>query len=203
MTQVHVVIHNPYYSPSSLSTAVCWATVKKWSLTMAWSQYRVVFMSTCHEMCIRVCTRLGSWGVYSSKWRFISALSSKSESLLCVPILRCSRVTEHSTEAFWSSQVCTSPVTLAEWQKGANGCCYARLPEHLLQVTLLFHCHLAPSDSTGNSALLFQFLPPTLHRIDAIFCHELINNLCRGRCELLHSNQSQLEPWDCWAAELL
>lgn len=109
---------------------------------------------------------------------------------MCVPILRCSRVTEHSVEACWSSQVCTSPVTLAEWQKGANGCCYARLPEHLLWVTLLFHCHFAPSDSTGKSALLFQYLPPNLHLIDAIFRQELMNDLCCGRCELLHSNQS-------------
>ncbi len=110
---------------------------------------------------------------------------------ICVPILRRSRVTEHSVEAFWSSQVCTSPVTTAEWQKGANGCCYAWLPEHLLRVTLLFHCHLAPSDSTGKSALLFPSLPPNLHLIDAILCHQLINDLCSRRCELLHFNQSQ------------
>lgn len=55
MTKVHVVILNPYYSPSSLSTAVCWVAVKKLSLTMAWSQYRVVFMSTCHQTCMDVC----------------------------------------------------------------------------------------------------------------------------------------------------
>lgn len=129
-------------------------------------------MSTCHQMCMTVCRYKSVYqvGKCAAVRRFISALSSKSESLsMCVPILRCSRVTEHSMEAFWSSQVCTSPVTLAEWQKGANGCCYARLPEHLLWVTLLFHCHLAPSDSTGNGALLFQFLPPNLHLIDAIF----------------------------------
>lgn len=31
----------------------------------------------------------------------------------------------------------------------------------------------------------------TLHLIDAIFRNELINDLCWGRCELLHSNQSR------------
>lgn len=55
VTKVHVVILNPYYSPSSLSAAVCWAAVKKWTLTMAWSQCTVVLMSTCHEMCMNVC----------------------------------------------------------------------------------------------------------------------------------------------------
>lgn len=126
-----------------------------------WPEARIelCFVSTCHQTCMDVCRDeslqpVGECrGVYG---RFVSALSSKSENLLCVSILRCSRV----TEAFWSSQVCTSPVTLAEWQKGANGCCYARLPEHLLRVTLFFHCHLTPSDSAGMSALLFLFLPP-------------------------------------------
>jgi len=97
-------------------------------------------------------------------------------------------------------QVRTSPVTLAEWQQGANGCCYAQLPEHLLRVTLLFHCHLAPSDSSGKQ--LFQSLPPNLHLIDAIFLHELMNDLCCGRCELQHSNQPQLN-YHCEPAEVL
>lgn len=138
-------------------------------------------------MCACLCRdkSVYQFGKCEVAWRFITSLSRKSESLwcvpMCMPILHHSRVTEHSMEAFWSSQVCTSPVTLAEWQKGANGCCYARLPEHLLWVTLLFHCHLAPSDSTGKRALLFQFLPPNLHLIDAIFRQELINDLCCGR----------------------
>lgn len=55
MTKAHVVFLNPYYSPSSLSTAVCPAAVKKLSLTMARSQYRVVFMSTCHQTLMNVC----------------------------------------------------------------------------------------------------------------------------------------------------
>lgn len=55
VTKVHVVILNPYYFPSSLSTVVCRATVKKLSLTMAWSQCRVVFLSTCHQTCMDVC----------------------------------------------------------------------------------------------------------------------------------------------------
>lgn len=172
MTKVHVVILNPHYSPSSLSTVVCWAVLKKIALTMAWSQYRVVSMNTCHQTCLNVCRGNSVdqvWKACGRVWRFITVLSSLSESLLCMPILQCSHVTKHGMEAFWPSQICTSPVTLAEWQKGANGCCYARLPEHLLRVTLFFHCHLALSDSTGSSALLFQFLPPNLHLIDAIF----------------------------------
>lgn len=124
-----------------------------------WPEASVEFLSCCHGTCagITVCIRC------QSLWRFISALSSKSESLLCVPIF-----TEPSVDACCCSRVCTSPVTPAEWQKGANGYCYARLPEHLLCVTLLSHCHLAPSDSTGDSALLFQFFPPNLHLMDAV-----------------------------------
>lgn len=142
-----------------------------------------------------MCAELRVCLAFRSMCSFISALSSKSLLCMavCVPVLHCNRVTEHRMEAFWPSQVCTSPVTLAEWQKGANGCCYARIPEHLLWVTPLFHCHLAPSDSAGKSAMLFQFLPPNLHLMDAIFRHELMNDLYRGRCESLHSNQSQLK----------
>lgn len=88
----------------------------------------------------------------STRWRLLSALSAPR--LQRAPVLRCRRVTERGGEAFWSSQVCTSPVTPAEWQRGANGCCYARLPEHLLWVTLLFHCHLAPSDRHERPAIL-------------------------------------------------
>lgn len=98
-------------------------------------------------------------GEGSSMWSFTH--SAESESFLCmsvcVSVLHCSHVTEHSMEAFWHSQVCTSPVTLAEWQKGANGCCYTRVPEHLLRVTPLFHCHLARLTALARVPCYFSF----------------------------------------------
>lgn len=119
VTKVRAVILNPHYSPSSLSAAMCRATMEKLSLSTAWSQ------STCHQTCMGVCRDEES--VYQvgrlcasiwRLWRLISVLSSTSESLLCmsmcVSILHYSLVTEHSMQALWSSQVCTSPVTLAE-----------------------------------------------------------------------------------------
>ncbi len=60
VTKAHVVFLNPYYSPSSLSTAVCRVAQKKLSLTMAWSQSRVVFMSTCHQTFMNVCRGMSS-----------------------------------------------------------------------------------------------------------------------------------------------
>ena len=126
---------------------------------MACSQYRAVFMSSCHQTCVAVC-RYESvcqlWAVCRSVWRFISALSSESESLLCVSMCvsilrRCSRVAGHSTEAPRSSpglHLLLSP--RLSGRKVLMAAAMPRLPEHLLWVTLLFHCHLAPSDSTGN-----------------------------------------------------
>lgn len=116
VTKVRAVILNPHYSPSSLSAAMCRATMEKLSLSTAWSQ------STCHQTCMNVCRDEESvyqvGGLCASIWRLISVLSSTSESLLwmsmCVSILHYSLVTGHSMQALWSSQVCTSPVTLAE-----------------------------------------------------------------------------------------
>lgn len=59
--------------------------------------------------------------------------------------------------------------------------------------TLFFHCHLTPPDSGAKQ--LFQFLPPNLHLIDVISCLELMNDLCVGKCDLLHSNQSWLNDF--------
>lgn len=38
----------------------------------------------------------------------------------------------------------------------------------------------------------FQFLPPNLHLMDAIFHPMVVNDLCCLRCDSLHSNWSQL-----------
>lgn len=91
------------------------------------------------------------------------------------PVLHHRHVAERGGEALWSSQVCTSPVTPAEWQRGANGCCYARLPEHLLRVTLLFHCHLAPSDRHERPAISVS---PSKPAPDGCHFFETINDLC-------------------------
>lgn len=128
---------------------------------MAWSQLSSrapAMMSTCMDEIVEK--------VWSSMWRFIADLSCRSESLLCGAAV-CHRA-QHGVTRSWSSQVCTSPVTLAEWQQGANGCRYARIPEHLLRVTLFFFAVTSPpSDSSAKQ--LFQFLPPNLHLIDGFF----------------------------------
>lgn len=70
-------------------------------------------------------------------------------------------------EELWLSQFATSPVTQAELQKGANGCCYGPLPQHLLWGDTLLsvppppvwlqrqECH-AISDSTHLMAASFK-----------------------------------------------
>lgn len=92
----------------------------------------------------------------------------KSESLwlvwMHVPIWRLSRVTEHSMGALRSSQVCTFSVSPAEWQKGANSCCYAWTPWASAVGDSFF-----PVTSPHLTARLFLFLLPNLHLIEAIF----------------------------------
>lgn len=86
--------------------------------------------------CIWVCLTYGSVQQYA-----IYLLVLEKAKVHCA----CSFCTEHSIgDILAVPQVCTSPVTTAERQRGANGCCYGWFPEHLLWVTPLFHCHLAP-----------------------------------------------------------
>lgn len=52
-------------------------------------------------------------------------------------------------------------------------------------VTPFFQSHLAPADSDGKSAVLFQFLLPKRHLIDGRFCCQELMNDKLDVCELL------------------
>lgn len=128
MTKVQVVILNLYYSPSSLSAALVPGgggggrkkILPDSGLEPVWTGARE---STWRQTCT------------SAVWRLEARVSplrrplpgGKSGSLLRRPPL-CA-----ATEELWLSEFATSPVTPAELQKGANGCGYGRLPQHLLR----------------------------------------------------------------------
>lgn len=106
-------------------------------------------------------------------WRCASRLSSQSESLgrvsecvcpsvcvcVCVPMQQLSLLS-----AAWKH--CGPPRSAALLSPRLSGrkvlmaAATPRLPEHLLRVTLLPHCHLTPSDSGGTNPCYFTFSKP-------------------------------------------
>lgn len=77
-------------------------------------------------------------------------------------------------EELWLSQFGTSAVTQAELQKGANGCCYGPLPQHLLRGDTLLSVPPRPAGCSRKSVKLFQILPPP----DSLLNHKLMKDKC-------------------------
>lgn len=118
----------------------------------------------------------------SCKGRLEWVHSSKVK-VYCVAVQQCHWAQQG---LLWSSQVCTSPVTPAEWQQGANGCCDAWVPEHLLWVSLFFSSPLSPRPLQQHAAI-------------SVSTSKLEPDKCDfSRCEVLHSHQPQREELNRW-----
>lgn len=165
---------------------------------MAWSQYRAVFMSSCHQTVCRyesVCQVGKCAAVYGGLYQLFLVKVKVYCACPCACLFCAAAV---SLSAAWRHPgPPRSAPLLSPRLSGRKVLMAAAMPDSL-SICCGWHSSFTVTSprltALATSALLFQFLPPNLHLIDAIFfpLHELINDLCCGKCELLNSNQSQL-----------